>query len=578
MKRLFKTGEDKLNIEYRLKLANDGYRWVMVRGQVIEYKNSKVKRIVGILTDIHELKEKEQQLRANEQQNSLAMSSTDSSLFHYDLDKQLLKITCFIERNGKVFPDELYGQIHQVKNAIHPDDQRAFVTYYDNFKHSGKRSHSAKWRTNHPTGTYQWQHLKGQVVGWDNKGNPCVAAGISQNIHDSYLIELQANKSNQRYQLAFQDTFHSVWDWDLSSDLLTVNDNLTEKIFHIKAWVPTMFFWLSFIHPEDKDAAIEKLRQQLLNSHEYLSDTYRIKAKTGNWIWIYFKGKVTDRNREGHATRAIGTIIDISDQKSHEFALAHEKELAEKTLQSIGDAVITTDATALITSVNNKAKSLIKFDEKVALGQLLTAICTIYEEKSGSQIQNPFQQCIQSNVPLNLSNLILRSHDDEEFYIDCSVSPIHGTKGTPIGCVMVIRDITRSRKMAHVIEHRAQHDSLTNLFNRHAFDKQLHEVSHGIDFEHTLCYIDLDQFKIVNDTCGHIAGDELLRQLSAKLIEETRSSDVLARLGGDEFGILINDCSPRRSLSIANQVHKCITEHSFRWQDKHFKLTASIVI
>jgi diguanylate cyclase (GGDEF)-like protein len=141
---------------------------------------------------------------------------------------------------------------------------------------------------------------------------------------------------------------------------------------------------------------------------------------------------------------------------------------------------------------------------------------------------------------------------------------------------MVIRDVTRSRKMAHVIEHRAQHDSLTNLLNRHAFDKQLNEVSRGKDYEHTLCYIDLDQFKIVNDTCGHLAGDELLRQLSAKLIDKMRDKDILARLGGDEFGVLIKDCNPKDALKIAAQLHQCITEHSFPWQENNFKLGVSI--
>ncbi|MEO0854188.1 MAG: EAL domain-containing protein, partial [Cyanobacteria bacterium J06648_11] len=157
--------------------------------------------------------------------------------------------------------------------------------------------------------------------------------------------------------------------------------------------------------------------------------------------------------------------------------------------------------------------------------------------------------------------------------------PIYSREGKPIGTVLVFRDVSKSRQLSRQLSHQASHDALTGLVNRREFKSRLAAAiasAREQDLQHVLCYMDLDQFKIVNDTCGHGAGDELLRQLSELLRHRIRTTDVLARLGGDEFGILLLQCPRDRAERIADELREHIASYRFVWQDKIFTVGASI--
>ncbi|MEO1300266.1 MAG: diguanylate cyclase [Cyanobacteria bacterium J06636_16] len=144
---------------------------------------------------------------------------------------------------------------------------------------------------------------------------------------------------------------------------------------------------------------------------------------------------------------------------------------------------------------------------------------------------------------------------------------------------MVFRDVTHSRKLARRLSWQASHDALTGLTNRQQFEQSLMESLQSVqqgDQVHVLCYLDLDQFKVVNDTCGHIAGDELLRQISRLLKVNIRATDILARLGGDEFGILLKQCPLQRAELIAEKLRETVQNFRFLWQDKVFSVGVSI--
>jgi len=144
---------------------------------------------------------------------------------------------------------------------------------------------------------------------------------------------------------------------------------------------------------------------------------------------------------------------------------------------------------------------------------------------------------------------------------------------------LVSIDVTHSRRMARELSWQATHDSLTGLASRGAFEQRAQELldqartKNGV---HALLFMDLDQFKVVNDTCGHTAGDELLRQLSAVLKAHVRVNDMLARLGGDEFGVLLEGCMPTHALDIAEKLHATVQDFRFAWQNKNFSVGISI--
>jgi diguanylate cyclase (GGDEF)-like protein/PAS domain S-box-containing protein len=261
--------------------------------------------------------------------------------------------------------------------------------------------------------------------------------------------------------------------------------------------------------------------------------------------------------------------------------LRAEKELFRVTLASIADAVITTDAAARVTSLNAVAERLTGWDDLAARGRPLTEIFHILDEGTRTPCADPVAQCLKRDEALAHANrCLLISRDQHELHIDMSVASIRDSSsdGEAIGVVLVFRDITQERKLAQQLSHQATHDPLTGLVNRAEFERRLSHLLKSANplAPHALLYLDLDQFKVVNDTCGHAAGDDLLRQISALLRTKLRARDTLARLGGDEFGVLLEHCSAGEAERIANALCELLQGFRFGWNDKSFTIGVSI--
>ncbi|MEB3212695.1 MAG: EAL domain-containing protein [Leptolyngbyaceae bacterium] len=284
--------------------------------------------------------------------------------------------------------------------------------------------------------------------------------------------------------------------------------------------------------------------------------------------------------------REIGGIIKfteiISEQKRAKEALFQEKELAEITLKSIGDAVITTDHHGHITYLNPVAEELTGWSNRDAKGQNIPTVLNIIHESTRESVVNPIEQVLQEQRTVELAHhTVLISRQGREYAIEDSAAPIFNLSKQLVGTVMVFRDVTHSRELSNQLSWQAQHDGLTGLYNRWRFEQDLAQAISEASKDqqtHCLCYLDLDQFKIVNDTCGHRAGDELLRQVAHDLQRYVRSSDVLARLGGDEFGILLYGCPIENAKPIAQKLQDSIRDFRFVWGDKTFAIGVSIGI
>ena len=259
--------------------------------------------------------------------------------------------------------------------------------------------------------------------------------------------------------------------------------------------------------------------------------------------------------------------------------LRTEKELFRITLASIGDAVITTDATAVITYLNAVAERLTGWDDRTARGRPLTEVFHILDEVTRDPAEDPVDRCLKGNEVVGPANrCLLISRDRRELNIDMSVASIRSSDDASIGVVLVFRDVTAERKLAQQLSHQATHDTLTGLVNRPEFERRLSHLlgSANPHTPHALLYLDLDQFKVVNDTCGHAAGDHLLRQISALLRTKLRARDTLARLGGDEFGVLLEHCPVLEAKRIANSLRELLQGFRFGWNDRSFTIGVSI--
>ncbi|HEY9634250.1 MAG TPA: EAL domain-containing protein [Coleofasciculaceae cyanobacterium] len=272
--------------------------------------------------------------------------------------------------------------------------------------------------------------------------------------------------------------------------------------------------------------------------------------------------------------------VEISSRQLTQESLFREKELAQVTLQSIGDAVITTNAEGLIDYLNPVAEALTDIGKQEALGKPLSCVVNLVNEATRELVESPVETVLREGQIVSLTQpTLLITRSGREVAIDDSAAPIHASDGQVIGAVLVLRDVTQERHLERQLSWQASHDDLTGLVNRHEFENRLEQAVIGArtsSQQHTLCYLDLDQFKLVNDTCGHIAGDELLCQVTNLFQSQVRASDTLARLGGDEFGLLLNHCSLESAERVANKLREQLQQFRYLWHDKTFSIGVSI--
>jgi diguanylate cyclase (GGDEF)-like protein/PAS domain S-box-containing protein len=286
------------------------------------------------------------------------------------------------------------------------------------------------------------------------------------------------------------------------------------------------------------------------------------------------------RQEGENAPAVLLAIEDITARKKAEQALFEERELAQITLRSIGDAAITTDASARVNYLNPVAEKLTGWPLEDARGRPLPEIFRIFNEHTRAPAADPVERALREGIVTGLANsTVLVSRSGKEYLIADTAAPIRGRSNEILGAVLIFQDVTEARGLARQVEHQAKHDALTELVNRREFERRLaHALQSARDRgrRHVLAYLDLDQFKVVNDTCGHIAGDQLLRQLADLLRSHVRDRDSLGRLGGDEFGLLLENCELEDAQRIVEAILRRVSESRFTWEGRSFGIGVSI--
>jgi diguanylate cyclase (GGDEF)-like protein/PAS domain S-box-containing protein len=242
-----------------------------------------------------------------------------------------------------------------------------------------------------------------------------------------------------------------------------------------------------------------------------------------------------------------------------------EKERAEVTLHSIGDAVITTDITGQVQQINPAAEQLTGWAWQEAQGRKLEEVFHIVCEDTGQPVENPARRAMEEGIVVGLANhTVLISRLGERYAIEDSAAPIRDREGNLLGCVLVFHDVTAQRRLQNELSWQATHDALTGLPNRLLFvDRLERAVAHSRRHAGlvALCYMDLDQFKPINDQYGHEVGDQVLIATAARLRAALREEDTVARLGGDEFVVLLPDVNNSDEVNtVLARVQEAIAE------------------
>ncbi|MGM0554500.1 MAG: EAL domain-containing protein [Pseudomonadota bacterium] len=435
-------------------------------------------------------------------------------------------------------------------------------------------------------------HAAEQIAGGETRQRAAVTgndeigrlATAFNRMTDTLVAEQEALRtSEQRLHLAQSYAGIGSWEWDIASDRVVWTEQ-TCRLFGVDPDDPDISFqrYLDQILPEDRERVRDAIHSAFETGERYVVE-HRLRGPDGEIRWILGQGN-TLRDAAGKPLRMYGVVQDITQTKQAEEALFREKEHAQVTLSSIGDGVITTDTEGCVRFLNPVAEYLTGHNTESARGRPLTEVFRIINEFSRQPAIDPVARCLRKGRIVGLANhTILLRPDGEEFAIEDSAAPIRDREGSIVGVVLVFHDVTQARELANQLSWQATHDPLTHLPNRHAFEERLHqlahtpEASHGQE-NHTLLYIDLDQFKVVNDIAGHTAGDQMIRQVGNLMLEQIRETDLLARLGGDEFGVILEDCDIEQARRVAGTIHTVLDEFRFAWEERVFRISASIGI
>jgi diguanylate cyclase (GGDEF)-like protein/PAS domain S-box-containing protein len=309
----------------------------------------------------------------------------------------------------------------------------------------------------------------------------------------------------------------------------------------------------------------QRLEIQLINGNE-----------SGLWV------EAQSSSIEFHGKPAILTVArDVSHRKSLEVSLGRSKRQAQYTLESIAEGVITTDNDGRIDYMNVAAESIIGANRDNAAGHRIGELFTLVDDADRRPLGDPVERCLAMRRRVNMGRraVLVSTDGEQEHSVEISASPIHGPGSSISGAVVVFHDVSEIRGLTRQMSYQATHDPLTGLINRREFERRLDEgmdSAHADEAVHMLFYMDLDRFKAVNDSCGHLAGDNMLREVAGLIKEQVRDSDFVGRLGGDEFGALLIGCPIEKARQIATDICNAVADYRFVWKDKIFNIGISI--
>src|SRR5210317_782408 len=435
--------------------------------------------------------------------------------------------------------------------------------------------------------------VHGEVAGFLALANEHGAVGRDANVH--LLVKLMGaslatglerlrdqeilDELRERNELVSVTANDGIWDFDGLTKHVDLSRRWKKMLGYDEDDEDVLLDWYRLVHPDDMARVQSRMRDHLEGKTPFFQSVHRMKHQSGDWRWMARRAKAVLEGN-GRLLRLLGAEVDITERKLYEEALFRQKESAQITLQSIGDGVITTDARGNVEYINPVAEELTGWKVDDASGRPIDEIFRGFHEETCEPLENPLAVAIRRDRAIkSVRPTLLIRRDGNELYIESTASPIRDGKASVSGGVLVFHDVSESRDLNRRLSYHASHDILTGLVNRAEFENRVERAlksARARETSYALLYLDLDQFKIVNDSCGHSAGDALLGQLGTLLKSKIRWRDTLARLGGDEFGVLLESCSLDEAMNSAETLRMAIGEYKFVWEERTFRLGVSV--
>lgn len=488
------------------------------------------------------------------------------------------------ERWQQIFGMSLQGSLGEGwAYGIHPEDSSKVFNIWKEKSALGSEF-DLTFRTRHPNGRVVHvssrarpvRNEAGDITGW---------VGTVEDITQQMLQEESLRKSQSLLNRTGRLAGVGGWELDINTQSVYWSDE-TCRIHGVEiGYKPQLHESVNFYAPEARPIILNAVKNGLEKGEAWDLELPLIR-RDGTPLWVRAAGQV-EFSETKTPLRITGVFQNITEQHAQRLKLEElareikeQHELMRVTLKSIGDAVITTDTQGCVVWLNPVAERMTGWSSEDAKDKPLAQVFNIINEETGLTTQNPIQKALELGKIVGLAkDTILISKNGDRFGIEDSAAPIKNEAGELLGAVLVFHDVTEQRRMSNEISYRASHDSLTGLLNRTEFETKLQKLlksAQETQKSHAVMFIDLDQFKIVNDSCGHSVGDQLLQRISKLLSESTRSSDSLARLGGDEFGLILEHCDLDKAERVAENICNKMDAFRFEHDGQKFRIGASI--
>lgn len=573
--KLATSNATSFDMEFRIAKPDDNIVYARMLSQPRRNESGIVTGHIGSVEDITHRRFQEQAIRKNERLMKHKDSLADVGGWELEIATKSLmwtEQTCRIHGVPVGYKPTLCEAI-----GFYPEQSRVAIKSAVNSAIENGQSWEIESELIRSNGERIWVHAVGSVEFEDEK--PVRLLGALQNVTHKVNQRRAIENAHKHMKLATDSGNIGVWDCDIDLERLNWTPLMYQLYGMQDTGVPITYdSWRDCLHPDDRIRAETVLKDSINNRIDY-DDEIRIVWPDGQVRYLRATARVT-RDVRGNVQRMVGVSWDVTPMRALTSELAEQHALLRVTLRSIGDAVITTDASCNVTWLNPTAEKMTGWPVDLAKGHPVSQVFTILKADTREVAICPIITCLLhgQNVEL-MDDAILISRDGSEYGIEDSAAPIRNEQGEVLGAVLVFHDVTEQRRLAGEMTYRATHDDLTGLYNRSEFEKRIKNTIENAatsDAENAMFLVDLDQFKLVNDACGHAVGDQLLQQIANLLLACVRPEDSVARLGGDEFGVLLEQCDIESAQSIAQDLCNRMDQFRFEHEQRRFRIGTSI--
>lgn len=498
------------------------------------------------------------------------VEGTTAALFVFDADRVLYINPACRELTGKTARDIL-GQ--PFIELLHPKSRRIV----QNKLQQGVKSHH-QVELLKTVGQRTWADLRIQPVFFRG-----AMAMLATAVDITELKRADHQRRDREVQLKLvQRAGRTVsWDWKVDDDELAIS-GLPNQALDSTGQILTTSSRALFesIYPEDLVLLKQAIRKSL-GQGEPLFLEIRIRDLDGETHWLVLRGRSIS-HAASQGQHLVGVATDVSDRRRAEEALYQEQEEALALFASIADGVIRTDPDGIVEELSAAAQELLGLSQAEAQGRPLEKLLHLFDPKTREPILEPLSSLHSDPQANSQPTEVLMVHPDQrEIPISLHVAVLHDPDGEAAGHVVVLKDLLAHQTVDRSVVYLATHDHLTDLVNRTEFERLLGQAMNGAQTknrEHALLYLDLDDFKLFNDTFGHPAGDRTLRQFASFLKMRFRETDTLARIDGDKFGVLLDDCPAARAREVTEKLFKDLGNFRLSWNKTSVPASVSIGI